>query len=63
MNQTPGSARQAILSQVQEFAQESLATPTFVPGDTPVPVSGKVLDPSDIAALVDASLDGWLTAG
>jgi CDP-6-deoxy-D-xylo-4-hexulose-3-dehydrase len=28
-----------------------------------VPVSGKVLDPSDFAALVDASLDGWLTAG
>jgi CDP-4-dehydro-6-deoxyglucose reductase, E1 len=28
-----------------------------------VPVSGKVLDPDDLAALVDASLDGWLTAG
>lgn len=29
----------------------------------PVPVSGRVLDPEDFAALVDASLDGWLTAG
>lgn len=28
-----------------------------------MPVSGKVLDPQDFAALVDASLDGWLTAG
>lgn len=28
-----------------------------------MPVSGKVLDPDDFAALVDASLDGWLTAG
>lgn len=26
-------------------------------------VSGKVLDPDDFAALVDACLDGWLTAG
>jgi CDP-6-deoxy-D-xylo-4-hexulose-3-dehydrase len=34
-----------------------------VPGESPGPVSGKVLDPEDFAALVDASLDGWLTAG
>jgi CDP-6-deoxy-D-xylo-4-hexulose-3-dehydrase len=48
---------------VQNFASESLKVADFLPGETPVPVSGKVLDPSDIAALVDASLDGWLTAG
>jgi len=35
----------------------------FIPGQSSVPVSGKVLDGHDIAALVDASLDGWLTAG
>ncbi len=34
-----------------------------MPGETPVPVSGKVLDADDLAALVDSSLDGWLTAG
>jgi CDP-6-deoxy-D-xylo-4-hexulose-3-dehydrase len=28
-----------------------------------VPVSGKVLTPEDYVALVDSSLDGWLTAG
>lgn len=55
--------REQILSQVREFAEEQLAAKAFVPGETPVPVSGKVLDPSDYAALVDASLDGWLTAG
>jgi CDP-6-deoxy-D-xylo-4-hexulose-3-dehydrase len=59
----PGPLRQEILSMVQNFASESLKVAEFVPGETPVPVSGKVLDPSDIAALVDASLDGWLTAG
>jgi CDP-6-deoxy-D-xylo-4-hexulose-3-dehydrase len=48
---------------VEKFASESLKVSDFLPGETPVPVSGKVLDPSDIASLVDASLDGWLTAG
>jgi CDP-6-deoxy-D-xylo-4-hexulose-3-dehydrase len=57
------SLRSEILSSVQSFASESLKTPEFIPGETVLPVSGKVLDPSDIAALVDASLDGWLTAG
>ncbi len=59
----PGPLRQEILSLVEKFAAESLKIADFVPGETPVPVSGKVLDPSDIASLVDASLDGWLTAG
>jgi CDP-6-deoxy-D-xylo-4-hexulose-3-dehydrase len=35
----------------------------FIAGETAVPVSGKVLDSEDYAALVDASLDGWLTSG
>lgn len=30
---------------------------------TKVPVSGKVIDGEDISILVDAALDGWLTAG
>jgi CDP-6-deoxy-D-xylo-4-hexulose-3-dehydrase len=36
---------------------------TFIPGITPVPVSGKVLDAEDYVSLVQASMDGWLTAG
>jgi CDP-6-deoxy-D-xylo-4-hexulose-3-dehydrase len=55
--------RGEILDRVRAFAELSLAPSAFVPGQTPVPVSGKVLDPADLAALVDASLDGWLTAG
>jgi CDP-6-deoxy-D-xylo-4-hexulose-3-dehydrase len=35
----------------------------FIPGVSPVPVSGKVLDAEDYVALVESSLDGWLTAG
>ena len=55
--------RQSILDEVRTYATRSLEKEAFVAGETPVPVSGKVLDADDIAALVDASLDGWLTAG
>ena len=48
---------------MRAYAKNALAGTEFVPGETTVPVSGKVLDPNDFAALVDASLDGWLTAG
>ena len=63
MQTGPAPTRQEILALVENFAAESLKSQEFVPGESVVPVSGKVLDPSDIAALVDASLDGWLTAG
>ena len=55
--------RASILSEVRAFAEESLAREEFIPGVSLVPVSGKVLDPEDFVALVDSSLDGWLTAG
>ncbi len=56
-------SRKEILQKVKVFAEHALQPQAFVPGESPVPVSGKVLDPNDFAALVDASLDGWLTAG
>lgn len=55
--------RQKILNDVRTFAARQLERQPFVPGETPVPVSGKVLDAEDYAYLVDASLDGWLTSG
>jgi CDP-4-dehydro-6-deoxyglucose reductase, E1 len=56
-------SRDDILAAVRGYAQGSLAPAPFVPGETTVPVSGKVLDAEDIACLVDSSLDGWLTSG
>lgn len=56
--------RSEILGLVEKFASLGISeSDHFVPGKTPVPVSGKVLDAADYVALVDASLDGWLTAG
>jgi CDP-6-deoxy-D-xylo-4-hexulose-3-dehydrase len=57
------STRESILKLTREFAEEALVAKPFIPGDTPVPVSGKVLSPEDYVSLVDSSLDGWLTAG
>jgi CDP-6-deoxy-D-xylo-4-hexulose-3-dehydrase len=42
---------------------DSKPQPDFVPGETYIPPSGKVMDAEDCAHLVDASLDMWLTAG
>ena len=51
-----------ILSDVRSAFQDQTAK-VFIPGETAVPVSGKVLEADDYVALVESSLDGWLTAG
>ena len=55
--------RNSILTQVKAFIDQEVIVKTFVPGETYIPVSGKVLDGQDQAMLVDACLDGWLTGG
>jgi CDP-6-deoxy-D-xylo-4-hexulose-3-dehydrase len=55
--------REQILSLSAEFAAERWKPAPFVPGTTPVPVSGKVFDGDEVRLLVDASLDFWLTTG
>jgi CDP-6-deoxy-D-xylo-4-hexulose-3-dehydrase len=55
--------RNEILSLVTQFVASKNKPETFVPGTSPVPVSGKVLDDSDFKNLVGAALDGWLTYG
>ncbi|HEV8118746.1 MAG TPA: DegT/DnrJ/EryC1/StrS family aminotransferase, partial [Thermoanaerobaculia bacterium] len=59
----PESLRQKILALTAEYADEQWRRRPFVPGETPVPVSGRVFDGDDVSRLVDASLDFWLTAG
>ena len=51
-----------ILSDVRELFSNATEAP-FIRGQTLVPVSGKVLTADDYVALVESSLDGWLTAG
>jgi CDP-6-deoxy-D-xylo-4-hexulose-3-dehydrase len=56
------SLRDQILNLTHEYANMLLKKKPFTPGEDPVPVSGKVLTSDDFAALIDSSLDGWLTA-
>jgi CDP-4-dehydro-6-deoxyglucose reductase, E1 len=63
MREKADQLRARILGMVSEFATESFPSKEFVPGETPVPVSGRVFDGTDIQSLVDASLDFWLTTG
>ena len=55
--------RRSILDAVADYVTPREEPVAFVPGATVVPVSGKVLRADDYQALVDASLDGWLTCG
>jgi CDP-4-dehydro-6-deoxyglucose reductase, E1 len=55
--------RAEALVAVRGYAEEALAEAPFVPGETTVPVAAKVIGPPELEALVDASLDGWLTEG
>ena len=55
--------RDEILLLLPEYFAQAFPEREFIPGRSPVPVSGKVFDVSDLAYLVDASLDFWLTTG
>jgi CDP-6-deoxy-D-xylo-4-hexulose-3-dehydrase len=48
---------------VQSALKERHPQKVFVPGETNIPVTGKVYGAPEIAAAVEASLDFWLTAG
>lgn len=60
---TPDAIRQEIAGLVQQYADIVHAPTSFVPGQSPVPVSGKVLGAPELQMMVEASLDGWLTTG
>ena len=63
----PGSRADALRAQilglVAEYHAAAFTDAPFVPGTSPVPVSGRVFGASDIQHVVDAGLDFWLTTG
>ncbi len=60
---SPDALRREIAALVQQYADVALAPKPFVPGESPVPVSGKVIGARELQLMVEASLDGWLTTG
>lgn len=63
MSEQSDRLRHEILQLVESYQAEEFPEKPFVPGETPVPVSGKVFDSDEMTHLVDASLDFWLTTG
>ena len=63
MTQRKQELRRQILDLVGEYCAEAFPPRAFVPGESPVPISGKVFDAAEMRLLVDSSLDFWLTTG
>jgi CDP-6-deoxy-D-xylo-4-hexulose-3-dehydrase len=55
--------RSQIADLVQQYADIAFAPKPFVPGESVVPVSGKVIGARELQLMVESSLDGWLTTG
>lgn len=60
---TKQSIRNEILKLVGEYAQLEFSDNIFVGGETVIPPSGKLVGVSEMALMVEAALDCWLTAG
>jgi len=63
MRKTAQHLRDEISSLVRQYYEAAFPPQDFISGQTAVPVSGRVLDASEVEHLVEASLDAWLTAG
>ena len=63
MNPQTHQLRSRILELVGEYYEAEFARRAFIPGESPIPVSGRVFDAVELRTLVDASLDFWLTTG
>jgi CDP-6-deoxy-D-xylo-4-hexulose-3-dehydrase len=55
--------RNEILNLVNDYSNINFKQEEFIPGVSEVPVSGKVIGALELKNMVEASLDGWLTAG
>ena len=55
--------RAEIAGLVSELVAARTRDKLFVAGETMIPASAKVIDQQDLNTMIDAVLDGWLTAG
>jgi CDP-4-dehydro-6-deoxyglucose reductase, E1 len=63
MTDRKASLRAQILELCAQYCVETSSPADFRPGETPVPVSGKVIDGGDVSSVVDSVLDQWFTTG
>ncbi|MET0728832.1 MAG: lipopolysaccharide biosynthesis protein RfbH [Acidimicrobiales bacterium] len=63
MTAAASELRQRILGLAADFHAAAFPEREFIPGTTPVPVSGKVVGPPELTNLFEAAMDMWLTEG
>lgn len=63
MSESTDDLRARILELCRQYARQAFKPRAFFPGQSPVPVSGRVFDEAEVASLVDSALDFWLTTG
>ncbi len=63
MSERSNELRARILELTAEYAAEEFPARKFIPGESAVPVAGRVFDSADVQSLIDSSLDFWLTEG
>ncbi|MDN6857495.1 lipopolysaccharide biosynthesis protein RfbH [Pseudomonas sp. CAN2814] len=61
--ETAQALRQQISELVARYAELEFAPRVFVPGQSSVPPSGKVIGSGELQQMTEAVLDGWLTTG
>ena len=62
-NEQTSAIRAQIAQLVEQYVAIALAPQPFKPGTSAVPPSGKAIGAEELKLMVEASLDGWLTAG
>mgnify|MGYP004447406347 CR=1 FL=1 len=55
--------REEILEKSKKYYINKNNSKNIIPGIDYIPASGKVVDEEDLANIIDASLDMWLTSG
>jgi len=55
--------RKMVIAEVNNFTLSKFQLTDFLPHQTTIPPSGKVIGVPEITNMVEASLDGWLTTG
>lgn len=63
MNKSMSNIRHEISRLVSEHVAQEPQKKIFIPGETFIPASAKMIDADEINNMVQAALDGWLTAG
>jgi len=55
--------KQEILALAKAYSEIKFKKSPFFPGVTEIPPAGKLIGPTEVSNMIEASLDGWLTTG